>query len=976
MATLSRHQAEEVQKFFLNIAVGILRGDGEALALPGDRQALLSALSDEERTALAALDHEPCAPLSLNPEEFLALVPPSAPSAAIATLETRADGFASAEPRGLPANEVPAGEADGGASCTSPGAEAAVTEQSAAALAEPTNEVATLGAEAPERAEAAAPKCLDGAQEQDPGLVSPAMETGADADPLPEAPELAGRAAEQDAPDLSAEQVSEAETQALAAGLDRSSGTEQVEDADDDPLLDAVAHREADETSASPGQAVAKTADNEFGGQPEVGEAPGSAEHAEQRASDDTLVESGEGLPESPTELADGAAVESSPDEAAEPVLSSAALDVDTEPQRHPIDEPVSDQTSGERPAWGMQDHRFAETVAADDRQSHPVCDPRDDAVPAEQAEGGLVDTEAGDSEEVEWVCTVELRPEPEPDRDPAGVPLHAADSNTDSAVSPELLAPSEIDGETLAAAEMAAAAALHPKLEAAATVEAAADAEPLAQLEAEQTTADAAPAGTVGQGFPDSTAVDQPVAEPDLEAAGAVGGETVEVRAGDYVAQPALATAAVEQEPSSASSADGPSSVEDDQPESADAAKLAELRLAETADAAAGVTSEEMLESIRARVAADLSTQLRELYLPQIEQERELRARAEQRVRELELELRENGETLVVLRSELDHLGARNARLDLMLEEARAELRSLRDSQRLQDAQFQEQQAHLQAARAQLRDAAEREETLRSEATSAKASLAKALKEIESLRIEMGKLLQQRQQDAELMSAREDELRELRSERMRQAEAVQAAQALVAELRAENAELRGQLDAWFAERAASETTMASLRTELAQARKELEGLRATVTAATPPMASVAKADGFLQGIPEEPWPAQTTPVPGPILESEKQAAALVGSMAAATGSQVTVTTDAAEVAEQPASAEDLERERKRLEILARPLNEVPAKLYFQAIPWEGPPRRLTIGVSRQTLGEDEDRALGSFAVAMATRQAIDSSQR
>jgi len=387
----------------------------------------------------------------------------------------------------------------------------------------------------------------------------------------------------------------------------------------------------------------------------------------------------------------------------------------------------------------------------------------------------------------------------------------------------------------------------------------------------------------------------------------------------------------------------------------------------------------------LRSVLADELRAHLSGLYLPQVEAERSLRMAAESRLEQsevarqtmerelreqndaarhsLELELREQGEALSVLRSELGYFGDRNTRLEASVSELTAETRTLRDQARMADAQHQSLRTILAQRERDEQTLRRDNERLALESQQIESARLRLQKDVDSLRIDFGRLLEERKSINETIASRDEQIRAL-NEKVAQYEqlitdindqlageshhAVQLQELLDAE-RDRHTEMAEHIEALEAE-------LDNTQAELQKAHAELQKAHAELARA--PRSARRSDDSFLSALPAAPT--------APLVPAEPALTVVEPVMAPSAPSP--------RVEVPPISAEQLERERRRLQVLSRKTSEVPAKLFFQAIPWDGLVMPATLRLDAASGSGDATRDIGMFAVAAATAQAVSAS--
>ncbi|MCU0754389.1 MAG: hypothetical protein MUE46_04610 [Xanthomonadales bacterium] len=257
-------------------------------------------------------------------------------------------------------------------------------------------------------------------------------------------------------------------------------------------------------------------------------------------------------------------------------------------------------------------------------------------------------------------------------------------------------------------------------------------------------------------------------------------------------------------------------------------------------------------------------------------------------------------------------------------------------------------------------------------EAAESRIALAKAERiEAVGLRVELGRKAEQIEKAAaladELTAARaqtaqlEAKLAMLQADHEANLVALSSAQESLGRVSPEHeaildelAKLRLALNAEQSAREAAEARAVAAEAALSESSAVAAPLLTPPAAARPPEAAtpappkrVSPADGFLSALPSPTAPARPA-TPTPVM-------------------------DAALPAPSP---EWIEREKRRLQLLARPTSEVPAKLYFHSLPWTGLQPSGVLQIRADLPASDPARAIGSFAAGAATRQAIDESHR
>ncbi len=394
----------------------------------------------------------------------------------------------------------------------------------------------------------------------------------------------------------------------------------------------------------------------------------------------------------------------------------------------------------------------------------------------------------------------------------------------------------------------------------------------------------------------------------------------------------------------------------------------------------------------LRSVLADELRAHLSGLYLPQVEAERSLRMAAESRLEQsevarqtmerelreqndaarhsLELELREQGEALSVLRSELGYFGDRNTRLEASVSELTAETRTLRDQARMADAQHQSLRTILAQRERDEQTLRRDNERLALESQQIESARLRLQKDVDSLRIDFGRLLEERKSINETIASRDEQIRAL-NEKVAQYEqlitdindqlageshhAVQLQELLDAE-RDRHTEMAEHIQALEAELDNTQAELQKAHAELQKAHAELQKAHAELARA--PRSARRSDDSFLSALPAAPT--------APLVPAEPALTVVEPVMAPSAPSP--------RVEVPPISAEQLERERRRLQVLSRKTSEVPAKLFFQAIPWDGLVMPATLRLDAASGSGDATRDIGMFAVAAATAQAVSAS--
>ena len=401
----------------------------------------------------------------------------------------------------------------------------------------------------------------------------------------------------------------------------------------------------------------------------------------------------------------------------------------------------------------------------------------------------------------------------------------------------------------------------------------------------------------------------------------------------------------------------------------------------------------------LRSVLADELRAHLSGLYLPQVEAERSLRMAAESRLEQsevarqtmerelreqndaarhsLELELREQGEALSVLRSELGYFGDRNTRLEASVSELTAETRTLRDQARMADAQHQSLRTILAQRERDEQTLRRDNERLALESQQIESARLRLQKDVDSLRIDFGRLLEERKSINETIASRDEQIRAL-NEKVAQYEqlitdindqlageshhAVQLQELLDAE-RDRHTEMAEHIQALEAELDNTQAELQKAHAELQKAHAELQKAHAELQKAHAELARAPRSarrsdDSFLSALPAAPT--------APLVPAEPALTVAEPVMAPSAPSP--------RVEVPPISAEQLERERRRLQVLSRKTSEVPAKLFFQAIPWDGLVMPATLRLDAASGSGDATRDIGMFAVAAATAQAVSAS--
>jgi hypothetical protein len=258
-------------------------------------------------------------------------------------------------------------------------------------------------------------------------------------------------------------------------------------------------------------------------------------------------------------------------------------------------------------------------------------------------------------------------------------------------------------------------------------------------------------------------------------------------------------------------------------------------------------------------------------------------------------------------------------------------------------------------------------------------------------LRIDLGRIVEEGRQQAERAASLAADLGE---SRIRMADAQSRARQLEAELTALRSDYSQRLGELAAAREALERAIAErevLRGDLVAAKLALGAeqearlaAEARAAAAETALAAATAAAAVAATAPVAAAPVSPVAAPAPAEVPVKRPSAADNFLAALPTAPAPaprpVAAPAPVVAAAPAvpppSPEWLEREKRRLELLARPTSEVPAKLYFQALPWGGLQPSGVMQIQADPAASDPARALGSFAAGAATRQAIDQSRR
>jgi len=307
---------------------------------------------------------------------------------------------------------------------------------------------------------------------------------------------------------------------------------------------------------------------------------------------------------------------------------------------------------------------------------------------------------------------------------------------------------------------------------------------------------------------------------------------------------------------------------------------------------------------------------------------------------RSLEIDLRDHTESLSVLRSELGHLSERKQQLEWESTQLKASMEQ-HENQAARDGANLEALSQESARQTAFLDTREQDLLqLRAELGIAQVQCQTMQQDIDSLRIEFGRKLEERRRESDETRGREADLKAQLAE-------------FKARLHSELAEHSQQLEVLTRDLAAERDQAELKEAELESLRKQQAATKQLSAAPSQPR------DAFLAALPQAPsaalvQQAAALPEPAPInLPPVLEAAP-------------------AERIARP-SAEQIERERNRLQVLALGTERAPAKLYFQAIPWDGLATPAALAIAASEAGA-ESNTLTAFVVGLATRQAVDAS--
>ena len=354
---------------------------------------------------------------------------------------------------------------------------------------------------------------------------------------------------------------------------------------------------------------------------------------------------------------------------------------------------------------------------------------------------------------------------------------------------------------------------------------------------------------------------------------------------------------------------------------------------------------AEEQVASLESKL------ELSENALLQFESERNGRALAEEQVAILEgklelnenarltveIELREQAETLALLRSQLSYINEQTQQVEHAHSQLKSEFEQLA-------VQCQRQQADIDVSRRELDEASCTNDELESKVNTLNARLTQASSaqglhesEMDSMRVEFDRKLIENESELKRLLLAADEL--LRDERLRYSDLL--------------AQLSGALSAEQAVTAVLKDDVLRLQAA-AEVQATLEGQAQAQAQAE--IASAAQAERVRLQTPSD---------------AKKRAPAAF--LEAFSSAQPAVIANVEQAPLARLSTAEIEREKHRLAVLSLGTEVAPAKLYFQLLPWQSL-KTARISVAANDTGGSVS-TLAAFAVATATQQAIDASR-